>query len=49
MKRKLLQSVADFILRKINKAESEDAIQFYYEFGIWIDRLAIDYFDISLE
>lgn len=48
MKEKLFQSVADLVIRKLSEAESEDAIQFYSDFGLWLNRVAINTFGIYL-
>jgi len=42
MKTKILQSIADFIIKMIEKAESEDAINFFYERGIALDEYAME-------
>ncbi len=48
MKEKLFQSIADFVIKQLSQAESEDAIQFYSDFGMWLDRVAINMFGIYL-
>lgn len=49
MKEKVLQKIADFIIEQLSKADSEDIIQFYSDFGMWLDRIAINTFEIYLK
>ncbi len=49
MKRKLLQSIGDSILRGFEKTETNEMVEFYYELGMWFDMFCINYFDIYLE
>ncbi len=48
MKTKILQSIADSILRGLENAGTNEAAEFYYEFGMWFDMVCINYFDIYL-
>ncbi len=43
MKRKILQSLADSIIKKIEKAENEQSINFYYEMGLTLDRISLSF------
>lgn len=45
----LLQRLADSVIRGMEKTASEDVFDFYYEFGMWLDNVAIQYFGIYLE
>lgn len=49
MKRKILQSLADFTINKLESANDEDVIQFYLKFGYWLNGVAVNYFDIYLD
>ena len=48
MKEKLFQSIADSVIKKLSEADSEDSIQFYSDFGMWLDGVAKNYFNIYL-
>jgi hypothetical protein len=46
--KKPLQYLADSVIREMEKTSNEDLIEFYYEFGIWLDGIAINWFKIYL-
>ena len=48
MKTKILQSIADGIINKIDNAANLETFDFYYELGLWFDNFCINYFDIYL-
>ena len=49
MKRKILQSIGDSIIKNLEKADTQDMIDFYYEMGMSFNSFCIDYFDIYLD
>lgn len=49
MKEKALQYLADKIIVKLQNTTDDDMFQFYYEIGIWLDNVAINYFNIFLK
>lgn len=40
MKRKILQSLANSIIKKIEKADNINVIDFYYQMGLSLDSLS---------
>lgn len=49
MIRKILQYLADKTIVSLGKETDDDMFQFHYEFGIWLDNFAVNYFNIYLE
>lgn len=49
MKVKILQSIADSIIRGLSETKHDDIAEFYYKIGIWFDGFCIQYFDVYLE
>lgn len=49
MKRKILQYLADYIIKSLETAPNEKAFYFYIEMGTWLDTYAIAYHDIYLD
>lgn len=45
----LLQRIANSVISKMETTTNPDVFEFYYEFGIWLDGMAIDYFGIYLD
>lgn len=45
----LLQKFADSIINKMEKTTNEELIEFYYEFGMFINNVSIKYFKIYLK
>jgi hypothetical protein len=49
MKKKILQSIANWILRQMDKTNKLDVIQFYYDMGTTLDDIAYYTFDVILD
>jgi hypothetical protein len=49
MKKEILQSIGNSILRGLDKAKNNDIAEFYFELGMWFDGICINYFDIYLD
>ena len=49
MIQKTLQYLADKTIVRLGATSDDDMFQFYYEFGIWLDNFAINYFGIYLD
>lgn len=49
MIQKLFQKIANWIIIQMDSTTDENILYFYYDFGIWLDRLCVDYFDIYLD
>lgn len=48
MKRKILQSIADAIITKLDTTKSETTFNFYLDMGLWFDEYCIHRYDIYL-
>ena len=48
MKTKLLQSIADGIIDKLDNATNLEIFDFYFELGLWFDNFCIKNFEIYL-
>lgn len=44
-----LQSIANHIIKKLGETSDDDMFQFYYDMGLMLDTIAINYFDIYLD
>ena len=49
MKRKLFQAIANSIIKKLEKCDNDYTFDLYYELGMWLDSVCINYFDIYLD
>jgi len=49
MKIKILQSIADGIIKKLANASNDETFDFYFELGMWFDSLCVNYFNLYLD
>lgn len=49
MKKRILQSIANWIIKKMDETDRLDVIQFYYDMGMSLDGAAYYYFDVELD
>ena len=49
MKRKILQSIADSIINKLDTTKNESMFNFYLDMGFWLDDYCIYALDIELD
>ena len=49
MKNKVLQSIADGIIKKLANASNDDMFNFYLEIGMWYDNFCVNTFDLYLD
>ena len=45
----LLQYIADKVIIKLNETIDNDEFNFYYQFGLSLNNLSINYFDFYLK
>jgi hypothetical protein len=45
----MLQYIADKIIDKLEKTNTQDIFDFYFELGLWLDRFSMYYFKINLK
>lgn len=44
-----LQYIANAIIKKMENTTHDDVFDFYYEFGMWLDNVAVNTFGIYLD
>jgi hypothetical protein len=49
MKRKILQSIADAIIYKLDTTKDENVFNFYIDMGLWLDEYCIYVHGIELK
>jgi len=49
MKKKFLQSIANWILRQMEKTTNYDVVLFYYDMGMTLDNFCVYSLDIELD
>ncbi len=49
MVKKILQHIADYIIRSMSKVKDDELFRIYYEMGIWLDDFTIRKFNIYLD
>jgi|688.fasta_scaffold2295320_1 hypothetical protein len=49
MKIKILQSIANGIINRLENASHDDIFNFYLELGMWYDNFCIIYLDLYLD